>query len=138
MNIRAMAQDANYTEWFAFTFLAAIIAFPILWVCSWVKFSNPNLSSRVRLRLSAITAAKAILPLWGLTAIVGFFVVIPGVIAFLWLYAMFISPHGGTNLLENQWLVYGPYMFLFIGWYTFSVICVIRWLPKTPEDHFVL
>ena len=138
MNIRGMAQDANYTEWFLLTLLASLIAFPILWVCAWLRFFNPNLSSRDRLYLSAKTAAKAILPLWFLTSVVGFFLVRIGAIAFLWLYALFISPPGGTNLSENQWLLYEPSWFLFIGWYAFSIACVIRWLPKSPEERFVM
>lgn len=134
MNILAIAQDANYTEWFAITFLVSLAAFPILWVYAWLRLSNLSLSSRERLRLSAKTAARSILPLWMLTGVVGFFVVTLGVIAFLWLYALFISPTGGTNLSENQWLLYGPYCFLFIGWYIFSVVCVIRWLPEASTS----
>ena len=135
---RFVAQDANYTEWFVVTLLVSLAAFPILWVFAWRRFSESRLSASERLRLSAKTAGKAILPLWGITSIVGFFVVMFGTVLFLWSYALFFSPPGGTNISENAWLIYVPYWVLFFAWYIFSVTCVIRWLPKSPDEHFVL
>ena len=135
---RFVAQDADYTEWFVVTLLASLAAFPILWLFAWRRFSESYLSAYERLRLSAITAAKAILPLWGITAIVGFFVVSFGTVIFLWSYALFFSPPGGIDISKNAWLIRDPYWVLFFTWYVFCVTRVIRWLPKSPEEHFIL
>jgi hypothetical protein len=137
-NIRVAAQEADYTEWFAVTLLVSLAAFPILWAFAWRRFSGSHLTTSERLRLSAKTAGKAILPLWGITSVVGFFVVMFGIALFMWSYTLFFSPPGGINLSENAWLLDVPYWVLFSAWYIFTLTCVIRWLPNSPNERFVL
>lgn len=137
-NIRTAAQEADYTEWLGVTLLASLAAFPILWFFAWRRFSGAHLTASERLRLSAKTAAIAILPLWVITSVVGFFIVMFGIVVFLWAYALLFSSPEGTNISEHMWLIHAPYWILFFAWYIFSLTCVVRWLPHSPNDRFVL
>lgn len=132
------ADSSSFTSWVILTLVSSVLAFPLLWLFAWRRFSSAGLTPVQRARSSATTAAKAILPLWAMTSIVGFFLVMIGSVVFLWIYAFFFAPPGGVNVGEKMWLLTVPGPILYAVWYLFCLVCVIRWLPKTPHETFVM
>lgn len=139
---RGSATDAfdtsNYTEWFVLNLIAAGAAFPVLWAFAWSRFSSADMASAQRLRLSAGTAAKALLPLLFLTAGLGLVLVMAGTIAFFWIYGYFFAPPGGINVDQNRWLLDAPFFAIYPLWYLLSVAFVVRWLPKSPDESYIM
>ena len=130
-------EETSYLGWFVFVLLTSVPAYPVFLFASVLKLRREGPITAGDIRHCLLIAAKALMPLFFLTCLMGFFVVGLGTVAVSWLLQLAGLPDEYFDLSAHPETLYGPMFGLYALWWLFSVIVVVRELPSSRDERFI-